>query len=264
VASIMYAAHSVDQAVAFCGITAEAICVACFLLTGATRELPAVFAYLCYNLFAEVAGYAIYAHGNGDSYWVYYVVCAIIGYGVELGVGWELATKIIAPKSPEGRKKVRRGVWQAFIIFAFIAAAVASGTSYRHVEKGVGLFFKCELGFAIFRALMFAGILIATHVWSIDRYDRRAYILVNLAAYSLFALLAEIAHELAAVMADQYGTYLWVERLRSSVWCGCMLILSWQIALYQERRQVRACCRAQRSPRSLHIGAGGTPDIRDP
>ena len=85
--------HMFDQILSVCGICAEAICLTCFLMTGAMRTLPSMFWFLIYTVVSEIVGYAFYTAGNMRSYWLCYVVISVVGYLFELAVGWELAVR---------------------------------------------------------------------------------------------------------------------------------------------------------------------------
>lgn len=228
-----------DQILSVCGICAETICLTCFVMTGAMRALPSMFWFLIYTVISEIVGYVFYTAGNMRSYWLCYVVIAVVGYLVELAVGWELAVRSAGVVAPESQHKVRRIAMWSFCTFAILAATMASLVSYRGLDVGVNVFLHCELGFAIFRALMFIAILASTYIWGISWNDRGAQVLAGLSVYSVFALFAEVAHEIAALMPYQYGAYVLIERLRCCAWCASMLLLSWQVVACRDYRGFR-------------------------
>src|ERR1700748_2785386 len=127
-------AHAVDHLLAIGCIAAQLICLACFVVTRAVRVLPTMLAFLTYNVAAISIGSLIYNYGDGRSYWLAYVLLAIIGNAVEAAVGWDLASGIVDIRTAEGLHRMRRTAVCTLVAFALCALAMAYMVSYRDAK----------------------------------------------------------------------------------------------------------------------------------
>ena len=245
VIAIMNGTVDINRVLAVSGITAEAFCLGCFLLKRAFRYLPIVTCYLAFTVASELLGYAAYIQNKGETYWYTYLTIAFVGYALEVAVMLELVFSLAAPITSERLRSVKKATVCCLCGFAILSIAMTYSVSYRDVQTLVGAYLHVDLAFVVFRVLAFGAILGLTRILGIGWTSLGAQITACLSLYSVFALMAEIAHEYAARMPFQYDGFIMIEWLRAGTWCVVMLLLGWRVLVHTVHRSVHVTERWQ-------------------
>jgi hypothetical protein len=212
------------------GVMAEITCVSCLFLRRTYRRLPIFVIYMALTTATDAIGTWVYLTSSTNNYWHAFLLANITEDCLEVALIWEMITILWKEAAPIMSRRARIAITVG--LMATCVSVALSSTSivvYRHVSPGVSAYLQLDLGFGMFRTIMFMLILAFVRILGTRWHRLVAQLATYLGLFYVIDFACQIAHEAIAGTLTQYSHFDAIECCRIGAWTAVVLLIGWHV-----------------------------------